>query len=199
MRKPWNSIAFKSIFGSVGLLIVFSVIVSIIGDLEFTDAMMKQYARGAFYTADAAALTVKADHLKMYLDSGGLGEEYNDTKAELSRLCNSQGAAFIYVIKPDLTDYGHITFIFSVGNSRYSYTVFPFGYVRETTNDEYREKYRALYEGTSERELVIRDKGYIETDPHITAMVPLKGLQDHCYPLCPAPDGCPDQRPSQLY
>lgn len=82
MRKPWNSIAFKSIFGSIGLLIVFSVIVSVIGDLEFADAMMKQYARGAFYTADAAALTVKADHLKMYLDSGGIGEEYNDTQAE---------------------------------------------------------------------------------------------------------------------
>ncbi len=36
------------------------------------------------------------------------------------------------------------------------------------------EKYRRLYEGESAQELVIRDKGYIETDPHITAMVSIK-------------------------
>ena len=41
--------------------------------------------------------------------------------------------------------------------------------------DDYRRKYQKLYEGESERELVVRDRGYIETDPHITAMVPLKG------------------------
>lgn len=178
MKKLWNSIAFKSIFGSVGLLIVFSVIVGIIGNIEFSDVLMNQYAGGAFYTADAAALKVKADHLKMYIDSGGTGEEFRDTQEELSRLCNSQGATFIYVIQPDLTDYGHITFIMVASNDQYSYPVYEFGYVRETTNDEYREKYRSLYEGASDRELVIRDKGYIETDPHITAMVPLKGLDN---------------------
>lgn len=178
MRKLWNSIAFKSIFGSVSLLIVFSVIVSVVGNIVFSDVLMDQYAGGAFYTADAAALKVKADHLKMYIDSGGTGEEFRDTQEELSRLCNSQGATFIYVIEPDLTDYGHITFIMVASNESYSYPVYEFGYVRETTNEEYREKYRALYEGLSERELVIRDKGYIETDPHITAMVPLKGLDN---------------------
>ena len=56
MKILWNSIAFKSIFGSVGLLIVFSVIVGIIGNIEFSDVLMNQYAGGAFYTADAAAL-----------------------------------------------------------------------------------------------------------------------------------------------
>lgn len=68
-EKLRNGIAFKSIAGIVALLIVFSVIVSIIGYVEFTDALMQQCAGGAFYTADASALTVKADHLQMNLQT----------------------------------------------------------------------------------------------------------------------------------
>ena len=79
------------------------------------------------------------------------------------------------MIQPDLSDYGHITFLFSTINHDSTYTKYDFGYYRETTNDEYREKYRALYEQEAEQELVIRDRGYIETDPHITAMIGLKG------------------------
>lgn len=69
----------------------------------------------------------------------------------------------------------HATFLFSTINRNSSYSVYDFGYVRETTNDDYRGKYRRLYEKESVHELVIRDKGYIETDPHITAMISLKG------------------------
>ena len=149
--------------------------------MEFKDAMMQQYARGAFYTADAAAFMVKADHLQMYLDSGGAGEEFNDTQLELSKLCNSQGATFVYVIQPVKPDYSQIVFILVAANERTStsYPIYSCGYVRDTTNDDYRQKYRMLYEQESKHELVIRDKGYIETDPHITAMVPLIGLDRH--------------------
>jgi len=78
------------------------------------------------------------------------------------------------VIEPDRTDYGQIRFLFSTINQNSNYSLYDFGYLRQTTNDEYREKYRALYEGASAQELVVRDKGYIETDSHITAMIPLK-------------------------
>ena len=64
--------------------------------------------------------------------------------------------------------------MFSTINENSGYDRYEFGYVRQTTNEDYMEKYRKLYEGESVKELVIRDKGYIETDPHITAMVPLK-------------------------
>ncbi|MBO4424599.1 MAG: SpoIIE family protein phosphatase, partial [Spirochaetales bacterium] len=41
--------------------------------------------------------------------------------------------------------------------------------------EEYRKAYQGLYEGTSDKAAVIRDKGYIETDKHVTVMLPLKG------------------------
>ena len=175
MKKLRTHAAVKSIVGIVLLLVIFSGVVSIIGFRSFTDVLLEQYADGAFLTAHTAAGLVDPDRIDYYAWSGEATAEYRETWARMDQLCNSSGATFIYVIQPDRTDYAHITFIFSTINHETSYTVYDHGYVRETTNDEYREKYRALYEQTAEEELVIRDKGYIETDPHITAMIGLKG------------------------
>ena len=175
MKKPGESIAFKSIFNLVLLLAVFSAVVIIIGYRGLTDALLEQYAEGAFSTAEIASRFVDADRIDEYAHSGAETEEYLAVRDRLDEICNFSGSTFVYVIAPDRTDYGHITFLFSTMNGASSYQLYDFGYVRETTNDEYREKYRALYEKGSGRELVVRDKGYIETDPHITAMIPLKG------------------------
>ena len=164
----------KSITGIVLLLILFSAIVLTIGYSIFTDSILEQYSDGGYLTAKAAAQLVDADKIDEYEQNGGQGEEYAKTWSDMDRLCNSSGSTFIYVIIPDTTDYAHIKFIFSTINHNSKYSIYEFGYLRETTNDEYKQKYRALYEQTSERETVVRDKGYIETDPHITIIVPLK-------------------------
>ncbi len=175
MRFVSRHVAAKSILGMVLLLIVFFALVSTVGYLTFTKALLEQYSDGAFRTAEAAAGMLGEGDFSRYAQSGGKTEEYLETNALLDELCNSSGATFVYAIQPDRTDYGHITFIFSLMNRESSYTHYDFGYVRETTNDEYREKYRLICEEGSPRELVVRDKGYIETDPHITAMVPVNG------------------------
>ena len=167
--------AVKSIGGIVLLLLVFFAVVSIIGYNSFTEALMSQYSEGAFLTAETAAQMVDADRMDEYVESEGATQEYLDVWNQLDHLCNSSGSTFVYVIRPDRSDYAHITFLFSTIDHESKYTIYDFGYVRDTTNDEYRQKYRALYELESERELVIRDRGYIETDAHITAMIGLKG------------------------
>lgn len=168
-----SKIVFKSIAGIVLLLSLLALIVSIIGFRSFTRSLLDQYADGAFRLAHTAALEVDADRIDEYFESGGETEEYKSVYDSLDTLCNGFGATFIYVIVPDVSDYAHIRFLFSTIDHESSYTHYEFGYLRDTTNDEYRAKYRALYEEGSQRELVLRDKGYIETDPHITAMVPL--------------------------
>ena len=167
--------AVKSIGGIVLLLLVFFAVVSIIGYNSFTEALMSQYSEGAFLTAETAAQMVDADRMDEYAESEGATQEYLDVWNQLDHLCNSSGSTFVYVIRPDRSDYAHITFLFSTIDHESKYTIYDFGYVRDTTIDEYRQKYRALYELESERELVIRDRGYIETDAHITAMIGLKG------------------------
>ena len=175
MKNPLRSITFKSLTSVILLFVVFFAILSVIGYHGVTDALLTQYSRGAFFTARTAENLIDPDRMDEYANSGGTTEEYLELYQELEDVCNSTSATFIYVIRPDLPDYKHITFIFSTINSKYNYTHYDFGYYRETTNTEYEEKYRALYEGKSEQELVIRDQGYIETDPHITAMIPLVG------------------------
>ena len=174
MKRIRQRVAVKSITGIVLLLVLFSLIVSIIGYNGFTEALLNQYSESAFHTARIASLIVDADLIDEYWQSGGETEEYRQVWSSLTRLCNSSNSTFIYVIEPDRTDYAHISFLFSTINSKSHYTVYDFGYLRNTTNQEYREKYRALCEGKTSQELVIRDKGYIETDSHITAIVPLK-------------------------
>lgn len=174
MKKLRQHITFKSISGIVLLLLVFSVIIIVIGNKGVTDALLNQYSDNAFHTARIAAVVVDGDHVGEYWESGGETEAYKSVWNSLTRLCNSSNATFVYVIEPDRTDYAHIRFLFSTINKHSHYSLYEFGYLRETTNDEYREKYRAICEGGSTQELVIRDKGYIETDPHITAMIPLK-------------------------
>ena len=174
MKKLSRHATVKSITGIVLLLVLFSAIVLTIGYNTFTDALLEQYSDGAYLTAKSAAQHVNADEIDDYINSGGVGEQYTKAWNELDLLCNSSGSTFIYVIIPDTTDYAHIKFIFSTIDHNSKYSKYDFGYLRETTNDEYKEKYKALYEGTADRELVVRDKGYIETDPHITMIVPLK-------------------------
>ena len=175
MKRLKQHVTVKSITGIVALLVLFSVIVSIIGYRTFTNALLNQYAEGAFLTAQTAAELVDADRMDEYAQSGGTTPEYLAVWDRLDHLCNTSGSTFIYVIEPDRSDYGHITFLFSTIDHDSPYTKYDFGFLRETTNDEYRAKYRALYELAADRELVIRDKGNIETDSHITAMMGLKG------------------------
>ena len=178
MKRLFNSIRFKSIFGVELLLVTFFLVVSVIGYQGFTEALLDQYAEDAFRTAKVAALNLEPDRVNAYMQSGGENDEYQKILKALERVCNASGSTFVYVIKPDLTDYKHIQFIFSTEGWNYHYDLYDFGYIRETTNEEYEKKYRALCEGSSSQELVVRDRGYIETDPHITAMVPLRG-SDH--------------------
>ncbi len=180
MKKIRENIIVKTILILVVVLVAFTVLVSVIGYQEVTQALLDQYSEGAFRTAGIAARFVDHDKIDEFMRSGGKGAEYEETWNRLSSICNETGSTFIYVITPDTSDYQHITFLFSTMNQESSYTQYEFGYVRETTNEEYALKYRQIYEYHSARELVVRDKGYIETDPHITAMIPLINSEGEC-------------------
>ena len=174
MNRIGESIIFKSIFGIVLVLIVFTGIICAIGYNGVSGALLEQYSADAYQTARVAASKVDGDRIDAYEKSGGKTDEYQKVIGDLDVLCNESGSMFIYIIQPDLTDYGHIKFLFSTVNKDSRFTRFDFGYVRETTNDDYKMKYDWLYTGEREQALVVRDIGYIETDPHITAMVPIK-------------------------
>ena len=104
-NKPKVSIVFKSILGIVILLIVFSLIVSMMGFRNFTDALLDQYSDGAFRTANTAVMEFDVSKIEDYAASGGTTDEYIAALESMERLCNSSGSTFIYVIRPDLSGY----------------------------------------------------------------------------------------------
>lgn len=174
MKKRKGSIVRKSLVGIIIPLVLLGVIACIVGYNSITNAMSSIYQKGAIEIAETAKVMIDGDRLGALIASNGETEEYAQLYEKMDSLCNTSGATFIYVICPNLTDYNHITFIISTINKNSNYSRFHFGYYRQTTNDDYKTKYRKLYEGESDSEIVIRDKGYIETEAHITAMVPIK-------------------------
>ena len=173
MRK---SITLKSIFDILCLLVVFAIIVSIAGNSAFGDAIRMQYAEDALHIAKAAAVDVDPDRIDSYFENGGQSEEYRMAWTRMDELCNAMDATFIYVIRPDLTDYNHISFVFSTVNHDSEYSPYEVGYVRATTNDDYKRLYRNLYEGLSEEELLfLEDDHYSKAQHHLTALIALKG------------------------
>ena len=174
--KLRTSMAANFIGGIVAALLVFGVIVGALGFASFTAAFKKEYAESTYHMADTATMLVNGDHLNAYL-AGQLPEEYEQTKRYLDAYCKKISVTMIYVIQVDTSDYGRFVSIFnpidnSVGGT--AYTEWELGHRRDTTNDEYREKYRALYEQTAPYETVYRTKPTDGQLPHVTTLVPVR-------------------------
>ena len=102
---------------------------------------------------------IDADEIDRMFAEGPETEEYKELYAKVQALCNDSRVTFIYVIQPDLTDYAHIRFFISTVSEDSSFEPYEFGYLRETTNDEYKVKYDNLYRGVTEKgEGIHRDR-----------------------------------------
>ena len=173
-RRP--GIAFAIICSIMLSLVMFAVAVQVIGGVLFTDSFKKEYAETTYHMAETATALVKGDHLYDY-QTGEYVEEYYLTKGYLDSYCEKMHVSLLYVIRVDTSDYGRFVSIFnSVDNTvdDTSYTEWEIGYRRDTTNEEYREKYRAMYEQTVPYETVYRTTKLNGHRPHITTMVPVK-------------------------
>ena len=162
--------------GLVSLMLLFGLAVCLIGNLCFVNAFMDEYSTVTYHMADSAASFVKGDHIDAYLD-GEETEEYQTSKHQLDVCCEKLNVTLIYVIKVDTSDYGRFVSVFnSVNNSvdDSNYSEWELGHKRDTTNDEYKEKYKAIYEEGSDYETVFRLHTNDGSHPHITTLVPVK-------------------------
>lgn len=178
-KKIRSNMSISVIGALVGLMLIFGVVISVVGWIGFENAFRQEYSTVTYHMAMSAVDDVNGDHIDSYLN-GEETEEYQVTKERLDKSCISLNISLLYVIKVDTTDYNHFTSIFNsvnntVDNSNYS--PWELGLVRPTTNDEYRTKYQALYEGKKEYETVFRLNPNNGTHPHITTLVSIKNTQ----------------------
>ena len=176
MKQKRRGIAFTIIAAILLSQVSFALIVQAIGAVLFTNSFKKEYATTTYHMADTATSLVNGDHLYDY-QTGEYVEEYYRTKAYLDAYCHKMNVSLLYVIRVDTSDYGRFVSIFnSVDNTvdNTDYTAWEIGYRRDTTNDEYRKKYQAMYEQTAPYETVYRTTRLNGKQPHITTMVPVK-------------------------
>ena len=166
-----------SIIGAIVLLFVlFGFLVSTLGYASFIGTFRNEYADSTYHMADTAAMMINGDHLDDYL-AGEEVAEYLQTKDYLDACCRKMSVSLIYVIVVDTSDYGRFVSVFNAVDNTVddsSYIEWELGYKRDTTNDEYRQKYKALYDQEALYETVYRMKPTDGQHPHVTTMVPVK-------------------------
>ena len=182
-----SGFAFRMISGIILWFLLFTLIVSAIGYMKFTETLTEEYNDSAFRTAESAAMLVNGDKIDEYLEveRGHSGEadlpfaddEYSDRWERMNILCQKQNVTLIYVIKVDTSDYGRIESVFNTVNADSGYTPWTVGYKRETTNDEYRKIYRDIYENGLKQGTVVRTKGLDGGEAHITSLIPIKNSE----------------------
>ena len=177
IEKLRSSMAVNLIGMIVALLIVFGVIVSTIGFISFNNSFKKEYSVTTYHIARTAATIVNGDSIDAYLDGTGDMAEYEQTREYLDGYCKEISVSLIYVIKVDTSDYGRFVSVFnSVDNEigGTDYEPWELGFKRDTTNDEYREKYEKVYTQQEEYQDVYRTNNLNGKLPHITTIAPVK-------------------------
>ena len=164
----------------IGLMLIFGFTICFIGNSSFVTAFKEEYSTVTYHMADSASIFVHGDDIDNYLrgfDSEEEEKEYAHTKQQLDMCCQKLNVSLIYVIQVDTSDYGSFVSVFNCVNNSVDdsdYTEWELGYQRDTTNDEYRAKYQALYEHESDYETIFRMNPSGGVHPHITTMVPIE-------------------------
>lgn len=174
-----SSMAVNIIGFIIALLCILGAVVSMLGLTSFTDAFLKEYSATTYHMADTATTPINGDHLDEYL-AGEEQQEYRTTKRYLEAYCRRLNVSLIYVICVDQSDYSRFVSVFNPVNNSVDdseYVEWELGYKRNTTNDEYRRKYKAIYEEGSPYETVYRARPTDGQHPHITTMVPVKNSE----------------------
>lgn len=175
-NKKSTTLAASVIRGIVTALVLFSLLVSVIGSIWFAESLKSEYAKSTYRMADTAATLIDGDNLLKYVNEG-IDEQYHEVKEKLGIFCRKIYVTMIYVIVVDTSDYGRFqSFYNTVYNEvdNTDYDEWEPGHKRDTTNDDYRMKYKAIYEGKSDYETVYRLHITDGKKQHITTLVPVK-------------------------
>ena len=161
-------------------MLIFGFVFLVIGNSICYNGIKREHGESTYRMANAASALVNGDYIELFLE-GNNQLEYSRMKLDLDRCCKKTNVTLIYVIAVDTSDYGSfVSIVNSVNNTvdDTDYVEWPFGYKRNTTNEEYRQKYISIYEKGSAHEIIYRMNPEDGRKPHITAMVPIKDSSD---------------------
>ena len=156
------------------LLVVFSLIVSNIGYVTFSNSLEREYSRYTLNIAKTGETLIKADNIDTYLETGGAGAEYELSKHRMDVLCKKMDVNVLYIIKPSADFLSYTSVMNCVNENKVNYTPWEVGH-EEKSGEDYIEIYKDMYAGKIDNARVLRTKNLNGAPPHITTLLALKG------------------------
>ncbi len=175
LKHITSGMVFRIVISTMALLFIFEAVAVTVGYFQFTSSLTSEYQESAFRTAETAATLINGDMMETYLEKGKESYEYRNILSYMDKLCQKQNVTLIYAIRVDTSDYGHFRSVFNTVNENSGYTPWEVGLERETTNDEYRNIYKQIYENGLKHGSIVRTSGLNGREPHITVLIPING------------------------
>ena len=170
-----RTLSFNIISAIVFLLVFSSVLLSVIGYINFTNSLTREYTDMCYRTACTATTLVDGDRIDAYLSNGEDDPAYALAQKRMDVLCSQMDVTLIYVIRVNTADYNSFVSVFnSVNEKNDRYTRWEAGYFRETTNETYRQIYKDIYENDLAYGTTFRTSNLNGAEPHLTVLVPVK-------------------------
>lgn len=174
--KEFTGIAGKLTLGIVLFGILLGTVCGVVGYVQFTTVIERQYNDSAYEIAEAARKILNPDKFEQYLSTGQTDAEYDEILHWLDMLTNETNVTFIYVARVDPSDYRTLTYIYDTVNSSTDFSRYPLGYTDVGLDEEYVDDVvKIMTEGGRATEYLYSYSG--ESGPHTTAAIDVRDSQ----------------------
>lgn len=167
-QRKFTKSLIRPIFNAlIGLIMLLSAAIGIVGYFEFADVLKEQYTDIANGIAEYVALGIDAGELDKYLENKTADDEYNAIREQLQHTADAEDCSVIYVAKVH-TDSKEREYIYNVVSKKSGFTPYDIGY-RDTASEEILNAYDSIVKGESElHNFMYARKGYT------TSVYPIK-------------------------
>lgn len=147
-KRKFTKSLIRPIFNAlIGLIMLLSFAIGIVGYFEFADALKQQYMQIANGIAENVALGIEPGKLDKYLESKTADDEYNSIREQLQHTANAEDCSVIYVAKVH-TDSKEREYIYNVVSKTSGFSPYDIGF-RDEVNEEFLNVYDSISKGKS--------------------------------------------------
>lgn len=167
-KRNFTKSLIRPIFNAlIGLILLLSAAIGVVGYFGFADAIKQQYTDIANGIAENVSLGIDVGELDRYLESKTADDEYNVIRNHIQRTANAEDCSVIYVAKVH-TDSKEREYIYNVVSKTSGFSPYPIGF-RDEVSEEFLEVYNRIVKGESDsHNFMYARKGYT------TSIYPMK-------------------------
>ena len=99
-KRKFTKSLIRPIFNAlIGLIMLLSTAIGIVGYFEFADVLKEQYTEITGGIAEYVAIGIDAEKLDTYLETKTADDEYNSIREQLQHTADAEDCSVIYVAK----------------------------------------------------------------------------------------------------